>query len=215
MSLSTCARCGGFIPLGPDASNCCVECGHHVFDIAPADVSDLKDARIAALEAEVASLKSGITPPKTPMEGGFSLDKFMPGVTPEDAAAMGEALDAADHDIADAERVIAWARDPNRKPASLAFTAGPERQAAYWIEWAEAAALRAALGKAEEALGNLTSYAKTVLPDRKCPHNEDLTHQTWDWCVGLLEEAEAASSALSLISAARQAAHGGGAEGES
>lgn len=40
-------------------------------------------------------------------------------------------------EIADATRVIAWAKDPNRIPAQLAFTAGPERQAAYWIEWTE------------------------------------------------------------------------------
>lgn len=38
--------------------------------------------------------------------------------------------------IADASRVIEWARSNPRKPASVAFTAGPERQAAYWIEWA-------------------------------------------------------------------------------
>lgn len=37
---------------------------------------------------------------------------------------------------ADAARVIEWATDPNRKPSHIAFTAGPERQAAYWIEWA-------------------------------------------------------------------------------
>lgn len=40
-------------------------------------------------------------------------------------------------EIADAGRVIAWARDPKRKPSSMAFTSGAERQAAYWIEWAE------------------------------------------------------------------------------
>lgn len=40
-------------------------------------------------------------------------------------------------EVADAARVIAWATDPNRKRANLAFTAGPERQAAYWIEWAQ------------------------------------------------------------------------------
>ena len=41
-------------------------------------------------------------------------------------------------EIADASRVMAWAREQPRRPAHLAFTAGPERQAAYWIEWAEA-----------------------------------------------------------------------------
>jgi len=33
--------------------------------------------------------------------------------------------------------VIAWALATDRKPAANAFTAGPERQAAYWIEWCE------------------------------------------------------------------------------
>lgn len=31
MSLSTCEKCGGFIPLGPDATNCCEKCGAGVF----------------------------------------------------------------------------------------------------------------------------------------------------------------------------------------
>lgn len=39
--------------------------------------------------------------------------------------------------IADPARVIKWAYDPARKPANTAFTDGPERQAAYWIEWTE------------------------------------------------------------------------------
>lgn len=41
-------------------------------------------------------------------------------------------------EIADASRVLEWMRAPNRKPAQLAFTHGPERQAAYWIEIAQA-----------------------------------------------------------------------------
>jgi len=41
-------------------------------------------------------------------------------------------------DVADAAQVIAWARSNPRPPANSAFTAGPERQAAYWIEWAQA-----------------------------------------------------------------------------
>lgn len=44
---------------------------------------------------------------------------------------------ARSSEVADAARVIEWAMDPNRKRANLAFTAGPERQAAYWIEWAQ------------------------------------------------------------------------------
>lgn len=35
---------------------------------------------------------------------------------------------------ANAERVIAWMKDPKRKPANLAFTEGPERQIAYQFE---------------------------------------------------------------------------------
>ncbi len=68
--------------------------------------------------------------------------------------AMGDPLCVADYvtaalanvqpkgtdEIADAARVIAWARDPERKPANSAFTDGPERQAAYWIEWAQSQA---------------------------------------------------------------------------
>lgn len=33
MSLSTCEHCGGHIPLGPNASNCCEKCGRGVFNI--------------------------------------------------------------------------------------------------------------------------------------------------------------------------------------
>jgi len=36
MSLSTCTKCGGHIPLGPHASNCCESCGAGVF-AAPSD----------------------------------------------------------------------------------------------------------------------------------------------------------------------------------
>lgn len=34
MSLSTCEKCGGHIPLGPAASNCCEKCGEHVMGSA-------------------------------------------------------------------------------------------------------------------------------------------------------------------------------------
>lgn len=37
----------------------------------------------------------------------------------------------------DSKRVLAWLKDPKRKPAHLAFTEGDERQAAYLIEEAE------------------------------------------------------------------------------
>lgn len=32
MSVSECQKCGGHIPLGPDASNVCEDCGAGVFD---------------------------------------------------------------------------------------------------------------------------------------------------------------------------------------
>lgn len=35
------------------------------------------------------------------------------------------------------DAVIAWARDPNRKPAVVAFPEGRERDAAIWIDWAQ------------------------------------------------------------------------------
>lgn len=35
MSLSECQWCGGHIPLGPRASNCCVDCGKHVMTAPP------------------------------------------------------------------------------------------------------------------------------------------------------------------------------------
>lgn len=47
-------------------------------------------------------------------------------------------------EIADAARVIEWARSNPRRPANSAFTAGAGRQAAYWIEWAEQNMTRAA-----------------------------------------------------------------------
>lgn len=48
-------------------------------------------------------------------------------------------------------RVVAWARSKPRKPANLAFTAGAERQAAYWIEWAEAEYLNKEKTMAEDS----------------------------------------------------------------
>lgn len=36
----------------------------------------------------------------------------------------------------DTERLLSWLNDPNRRPANLAFTAGEERQVAYWMEMA-------------------------------------------------------------------------------
>jgi len=43
------------------------------------------------------------------------------------ATAAGEAKSV------DAERILAWIKDPNRKPTALAFTRGFEREIADWI----------------------------------------------------------------------------------
>ena len=42
---------------------------------------------------------------------------------------------ARNADMADYRRVMEWIYDPERKPANLAFTEGPERQLAYTVEW--------------------------------------------------------------------------------
>jgi len=42
----------------------------------------------------------------------------------------------------DTERLLSWLNDPNRRPANLAFTAGEERQVAYWMEMAINEALK-------------------------------------------------------------------------
>lgn len=80
---------------------------------------------------------------------------------------VGRAPEGSDQ--ADAARVIAWAREQPRRPASTAFTAGHERQAAYWIEWAEHAererhadALRCAL----EALDYCIEDSAELLHER-------------------------------------------------
>jgi hypothetical protein len=41
-------------------------------------------------------------------------------------------------EMANAALVIAWADSKPRPASHSAFSSGPERQAAYWIEWAEA-----------------------------------------------------------------------------
>lgn len=38
--------------------------------------------------------------------------------------------------LPDTERLIAWMTDPNRKSPELAFTEGPERQVAYFMQMA-------------------------------------------------------------------------------
>ena len=45
MSLSTCVHCGGFIPIGPEATNCCEDCGAFVFGkpSGPDSIKKLED----------------------------------------------------------------------------------------------------------------------------------------------------------------------------
>lgn len=91
-------------------------------------------------------------------------------------------------DIADAARVMAWARDPQRKPAQQAFTAGAERQAAYWIEWAWAergdvtAAPLECFSKADRAF--FAWWYSHMRDDTMQPPLSDVTHSTaryiWD-----------------------------------
>lgn len=69
---------------------------------------------------------------KASSEGGKILD---PNKLAGLAATWGASQ--AQQTTADAGRVLEWMRTPNRKPANLAFTDGPERQAAYWIEIAQ------------------------------------------------------------------------------
>lgn len=52
-------------------------------------------------------------------------------------SAQAEMLDlrlARANTLADAARVVAWLRDPNRKRAVHAFTSGPERAICYAVE---------------------------------------------------------------------------------
>ncbi len=72
MSLSQCPSCGGHIPLGPHASNCCESCGLGVFGTpARTDAQVLDSVRrniemardLTALK--LATLKSGSSSAKT------------------------------------------------------------------------------------------------------------------------------------------------------
>ena len=50
MSMPTCEKCGGFIPLGPDATNCCEQCGAPVFRTIP----PMNTQRIQEIQAQTA-----------------------------------------------------------------------------------------------------------------------------------------------------------------
>ena len=97
MSLSTCEKCGGNIPLGPDATNRCEKCGEFVFG-------------------------NGLHPAKKPMSGGFSLDKFMAGVSKEDGEALCEMLDAMEAE----KRLNGWTPVSNPPAPGHYLTFGSE-----------------------------------------------------------------------------------------
>ena len=61
MSLSECTKCGGHIPLGPDASNVCERCGTGVFAFDNIDrmraENDRMTIRLVECEAEISRLR--------------------------------------------------------------------------------------------------------------------------------------------------------------
>jgi len=54
------------------------------------------DALLAEQIRRALQPTEGFHPAKTPMEGGFSLEKFMPGLEPGDADAFADALESVD-----------------------------------------------------------------------------------------------------------------------
>jgi hypothetical protein len=57
MSLSECTKCGGNIPLGPDASNVCERCGTGVFALPDSAENDRMTSRLVECEAEISRLR--------------------------------------------------------------------------------------------------------------------------------------------------------------
>ena len=49
---------------------------------------------------------------------------------------LDETVSQMANNYANVRRIIEWSNDPNRKPAKIAFTEGPERQIAYLLEMA-------------------------------------------------------------------------------
>ena len=86
--------------------------------------------------------------------------------------------------IAHAEKAEADADERHARLVKLADEHRPLR--------AERDALAAMVEALKNALNDLAGYAATVLPDRTCDGDEDMSHQTREWCIGLLEEVEAA-----------------------
>jgi hypothetical protein len=60
MSLSECTKCGGHIPIGPNASNVCEECGAGVFALPDsASTEDAMRYKIASDMAKAEMVKRG------------------------------------------------------------------------------------------------------------------------------------------------------------
>lgn len=57
MSLSECLWCGGHIPLGPDASNCCEKCGKHVMSAPEKTTTPREELAESAIDAAMAVVR--------------------------------------------------------------------------------------------------------------------------------------------------------------
>ena len=53
MSLSECEKCGGHIPLGPNASNRCEKCGEHVVGSQPTMDPSMEVIKVTVLRCRV------------------------------------------------------------------------------------------------------------------------------------------------------------------
>ena len=97
----------------------------------PALLEEAAD-KIVSLHAELQHARDGLTKGRTRMREDIArLQAEVEQLRAENAALKREAH------IANAARVLKWADERPRRAPNLAFPAGPERQAAYWIEWAE------------------------------------------------------------------------------
>lgn len=96
--------------------------------------AELRRLRVenAALKLDLEYARGGLMKGRTRMrEDVTRLQAEVEQLRAENAALKREAH------IANAARVLKWADERPRRAPNLAFPAGPERQAAYWIEWAE------------------------------------------------------------------------------
>jgi len=108
---------------------------------APAAPSDDKDLlTIAAMDAYQMSKRDALAQPVEPVAKYIGETPYGSHVQLYEDLKKGTELYAGAAPAAqrcDTARVLEWMRTPNRKAAQFAFTEGPERQAAYWIEIAQ------------------------------------------------------------------------------